>query len=504
MKTHKRQQLSSFINLSGLFLFISLPSLGCGPVAGPKRDPHEVVQADEASIQAFCAYCHGMPPPEIFPRNVWKMEVERGYQFFEKAGLALRAPPLPGVVDWYEKQAPEKLDDSVPIRAKAKGWIWEDLPSWPEIPPGGTAIAHLRFAAKAPSNRPLLWAVDMRGGLICSWDPQKPESWQPVVKGNHPCHVESGDFDGDGWGDLLVSELGSFLPTDARKGRAVWHRGRPDGTFLETVLLDNVGRVTDIKPLTPPGIWPMEFVIAAFGWNQTGEVWYVQIPGPDAKVGRKKEIDPRHGAIHVLVRDWNGDGKQDFMALFGQEHECVTLYLNQGDGKFQTRNVYQGGHPGLGYSGFEQADLDGDGDMDLLLTNGDVLDQPYLLKPYHGVSWLENVGDLVFKHHPIGPMHGVHRALPLAKTEIGQGSPELVSVAFLPEAGFPNRQSRDLPSVLLWTPKGKGQWEASVVESVFADHVTVEILTGPGFAKGAFAVGDFSGKSVPVKIFRRH
>ncbi len=504
MKTYKRQQISTFVLVPCLLFPLLLP-MGCGPVAGPKRQTQEVVQADEASIHAFCAYCHGMPPPDIFPRNVWKMEVERGYQFFEKAGLALRAPPLPGVVEWYEKQAPDKLDESVPIRPRAQGWISEDLPSWPEAPQGGTAIAHLRFAALTEQVRPLLWAVDMRGGLVCSWDPQKPTTWHPIVKGNHPCHVEPGDFDGDGFGDLLVSELGSFLPTDARKGRAVWHRGKADGTFLETVLLDNVGRVTDIKPLTSPGIWPMEFVVAAFGWNQTGEVWYVQIPAPDAnpKVWQKKEIDPRHGAIHVLVRDWNKDGKQDFIALFGQEHECVTLYLNQGDGKFLSKNIYQGGHPGLGYSGIQQADLDGDGDMDLLLTNGDVLDQPYLLKPYHGVSWLENVGDLIFQYHPIGPMHGVHRALPLAKLGKSQGSLELVSVAFLPEAGFPNRQARDLPSVLLWAPKGKGQWEASVVESVLADHVTMEILTGPEFAKGAFAVGDFSGKSVPVKVFRR-
>ncbi len=341
MKALKRQQIALFVLTSCLLLFGFFTPLGCGPMAGNKRGTHEGVPVDEEAIHNFCAYCHGMPPPEIFPRNAWKMEVERGYQFFEKAGLALKAPPLPGVVDWYEKKAPEKLDDSVPNRAKARGWITEDLPPWPETPPGGTAIAHLRYASKDPSSRPLLWAVDMRGGLICSWDPQKPLAWQSVIKGNHPCHLEPGDFDGDGLGDLLVSELGSFLPTDARKGRAVWHRGQSDGTFKETVLLENVGRVTDIKPLTSPGIWPMEFVVSAFGWNQTGEVWFVQIPALDAdpKVWLKKEIDPRHGAIHILVRDWNGDGKQDFIALFGQEHECVTLYVNQGNGTFQSRNI---------------------------------------------------------------------------------------------------------------------------------------------------------------------
>ena len=486
--------------------------LGCGRKELPKGDLYESVKADEASIQAFCGHCHGMPPAEIFPRSVWKMEVERGFQFFEKAGLPLRAPPLPIVVEWFEEKAPEHLDSSVPNRPKSQGWVSQDLPQWPETPAGGHAISHLRFAPITPKSSPRLWATDMRGGLVCTWDPKIPGEWKRVLRGNHPCHVEPGDFDGDGLGDVLVCELGSFLPTDSRKGRAVWYRGRPDGSFEEQILLENVGRVTDIQPLTPPGVWPMEFVIAAFGWNNTGEVWYVRVPSAksDSRSWERMVVDPRHGAIHVLVRDWNGDNKQDFIALFGQEHECVTLYLNQGDGKFLTKELYQGAHPGLGHSGLAQSDLDGDGDIDLLLTNGDVLDQPYLLKPYHCVAWMENLGNLQFRHHVIGPMHGVHRALPLIKKGLPFANPpqEIVSVAFLPEEGFPERKSRDIPSVLLWTPEGGNngvivKWKASVVESVQADHVTVEVVSGLGFEKGGFAVGDFSGKGPPVKLFKR-
>ncbi len=504
-----RNRQKGILPVLGLYLLFLA---GCGGGKGPHREPFDVLQTDEATIQAFCGHCHGMPPPEIFPRDVWKMEVERGYQFFEKAGLPLRAPPLPAVVDWYEKRAPDHLNGLPPQRSKAIGWESLDLPPWPESPSGGHAISHLCYAKAPPNSVPLLWATDMRGGLICTCDPEKPGAWKLVTRGNHPCHVEPGDFDGDGIGDLLVSELGSFLPTDARKGRAVWHRGRMDGTFEEVVLLENVGRVTDIQQLTPPGVWPMEFVVAAFGWNNTGEIWYIRVPSlkSDSKSFEKNVVDPRHGAIHVLVRDWNGDGNSDFIALFGQEHECVTLYLNQGNGKFSPREIYHGGHPGFGHSGITQSDLDGDGDVDLLLTNGDVLDQPYLLKPYHSVAWIENKGNLQFKYQTIGPMHGVHRALPLFNdgTPAGQGPKEIVSVAFLPEEGFPQRKSMELPSVLVWTPILDGarapvKWEARIVETVLADHVTVAVLSGQGFEKGGFAVGDFSGRGVPVKLYRR-
>ncbi len=48
-------------------------------------------------------------------------------------------------------------------------------------------------------------------------------------------------------------------------------------------------------------------------------------------------------------------------------------------------------------------DLDGDGDTDILLANGDTFDDS-LLKPYHGVAWLSRAGkgrDVRFVHAPL-------------------------------------------------------------------------------------------------------
>ena len=53
----------------------------------------------------------------------------------------------------------------------------------------------------------------------------------------------------------------------------------------------------------------------------------------------------------------------------------------------------------------ELADLDQDGDTDILVTNGDTFDgrPPELLKPYqvHGLAWLENDGQGRFTYHDI-------------------------------------------------------------------------------------------------------
>src|SRR5262249_18801129 len=142
-------------------------------------------------------------------------------------------------------------------------------------------------------------------------------------------------------------------------------------------------------------------------------------------------VDTRHGAIHVPVIDLNGDGMPDFVALIAQEHEQVCAFVNKGNFQFEAKPLYTASHPAYGSSGIQLVDIDGDGKVDVLYTNGDVLDSPHLLKPYHGVQWLRNKGNLEFEHRPIAPMYGVHRAV--AADIAGNGRMDIVAVSYLPE-----------------------------------------------------------------------
>ena len=61
-----------------------------------------------------------------------------------------------------------------------------------------------------------------------------------------------------------------------------------------------------------------------------------------------REIDPRHGTIHVPIVDLNRDGKLDFVALISQEHERVVAFLGNGDGTFTPEDLYIAPHPHWG------------------------------------------------------------------------------------------------------------------------------------------------------------
>ncbi len=114
--------------------------------------------------------------------------------------------------------------------------------------------------------------------------------------------------------------------------------------------------------------------------------------------------------------DLDGDGSLDIIALVSQEREEIHVLLNRGEGQFVDHILYRAPTPLFGSSGIEPIDIDGDGDLDLLYTNGDAFDVPgasdqTLLRPYHGVQWLENKGRLRFVRHGLLRYYGAYSAV---------------------------------------------------------------------------------------------
>jgi hypothetical protein len=176
----------------------------------------------------------------------------------------------------------------------------------------------------------------------------------------------------------------------------------------------------------------------------------------------------------VPVADLDGDGRPDIVALISQEHECVTAFLNRPDG-FQPVVLYQAPDPSWGSSGIELVDLDQDGDLDVLSTNGDTFDS-YVVKPYHGITWLENAGDFPFRAHSLAAMPGVHRAL--AADLDGDGDLDIVAAALIPGKLRDQTDASGLDAVL---------WLEQVAPGRFVRHT---LRTGDP-AHAAIAVGDF-------------
>jgi tetratricopeptide (TPR) repeat protein len=440
-------------------------------------------------VHVVCGACHKYPSPDIFPRSVWRPELRQAYDFLRESSLTAEYPPFEAVARYYEEHAPEDLALPDLAAPKAVGFRREGLTPPNQAPNPG--VANVTAARLFDERRDDLIVCDMRFGKVQAYQPYlNPPAWRTLAEVPHPCHAEVVDLDGDGRKDLLVADLGDFAPTDARVGRVVWLRQKQDGTFESITLLENVGRVADVRAADFRGTGKLDLIVAVFGWRGTGEIIFLENHTTDWSKPKfvPHVIDSRHGTIHVPVADLNGDGKPDFVALISQEHETVVAFINEGNGKFRPEPLYTAPHPAWGSSGIELVDLDGDGKVDVLYTNGDSLQKPYILKPYHGVQWLENKGGLKFEPHTLAAMPGAMRAV--AADFSGSGRKDIAVVSYLPADDFPQRERMQLPSVLLLKQTAPGKFERQVIETAACDHLTCCVANLDG--RSALVAGNFT------------
>jgi hypothetical protein len=420
----------------------------------------------------------------VFPRAVWKQEVEQAYRFFEDAKLDIQAPPIQDVIQYYEDAAPaelpspdiQKATHPLPLQFQQ---IAQPACSGASVP----AVSNVNLVRLFDERRLDVLACDMAAGLVMALQPYvRTPAWRVLGAVSNPAHAEVVDLDGDGVKDILVANLGSMEPTDRKTGSVVWLRGSRDGRFTPVTLLEGVGRVADVQAADFRGVGKLDLVVAVFGWRKTGEVIYLENQTTDWShpVFVPRVLDDRHGAIHVPVGDINGDGRPDFVALISQEHEKVVAFLNEGNGRFHKETIYAAPHPAYGSSGIQLVDLNGDGRLDVLYTNGDTTDPPHLLKPYHSIQWLENQGHFPFVHHPITPMYGVHRAV--AADFRGVGKADIVAVSFLPADFFPQRKERELDAVIYLEQTTPGHFVRHSLEKTRCDHLTC--VAGDVFGEG--------------------
>ncbi|HJO18238.1 MAG: VCBS repeat-containing protein [Vicinamibacterales bacterium] len=223
-----------------------------------------------------------------------------------------------------------------------------------------------------------------------------------------PAHVTPSDVDLDGDIDLLVAKMGAILPNNDKIGSVVVLENDGQEEFTTRILLDGLARVTDIEPGDFDGDGDIDLVVGQFGYDD-GEIrWMENLGGWNFESHSLLELS---GTIHTPVGDLDGDGDLDVAAVVSQEWEEIYVFENDGKGMFDRHLIYGATNDDFGSSGISLVDLDLDGDLDVLYSNGDAFDYiPPGPRPWHGVQWLENKGDLRFTYHRIGDFPGAYFA----------------------------------------------------------------------------------------------
>ena len=470
--------------------------------SNPAPAVQPAVSPEEQQARVTCGGCHAVPPPDILPKAQWRDEFLKMMYLRENRLPPLGPPevtrlaPLPDdmrkVLPHYESRAPEHLPMPAawpPASESPVHFVKHpfSLPSTRDQP----AVSNVRLGDFDGDGHIEMLATEMRVGLVLKANPSDASGTLSVLAtAPHPDHVTPVDLDKDGILDLLVADLGEFFPEDHDKGAVIWMRGLGNWKF-SPFWLDGWPRVADVEAADFNGDGKLDLAVAAFGYHKTGNISILenQITNPNQPAFKTHVIDPRTGAIHIIPIDLNKDGHMDFVVLLAQEHETVIAFINRGTGDFtfDQQVIYIAPHPNWGSSGIQLVDLDKDGDLDVILTHGDTFDDG-IVKPYHGIQWLENTGTYPFVEHRLADMPGVHRAI--ATDLDGDGDLDIVAGALL--AGGADVDESVLPALVWLEQTTPGTFVRHTIETGFPRHASLDVADIDGDGDIDIVAGNFS------------
>jgi hypothetical protein len=385
----------------------------------------------------YCTLCHLFPEPSLLDKTTWvnkvlpnmgwrlgirknkedpygdivpeEKELVRSLNIYPPVRLISEAD-WKKIVQYFEQEAPDK-----PLPQKEHDSIAHELPLFSAVPivfedkplPKITLIKFdsLSDELYAGDAEDKLYIFNNRFEFKSAWNVESP-----------PVDI---DFPANKPPRLLT--IGSISPSDQKNGRLVTF----DTTFTvqyPPVNIDHLPRSVEFTYADLDMDGKEDAIVCGFG-NNTGKLaWY-----SDSKVSGEHILSNMPGARKVEIGDFNKDGRPDIMVLMTQAWEGITIWYNQGKGKFKEKKILRFS-PVFGASYFELEDFNKDGFPDILLTNGDNWDYSRISKNYHGVRIYLNDGKFNFKEKWFFPLYGTSKAI--ARDFDNDGDLDIAAISF--------------------------------------------------------------------------
>jgi hypothetical protein len=366
---------------------------------------------DERIAKQFCTSCHAFPEPSLLDKKTWEklvlpeMAFRMGLDVSKLATIPIddQTAVLSAILitkisqqQWdaikryYAENSPDSIktfNQEINDTIKQFNTIPYELPRRSSGLTTLIATDTLRHKIYVGTRNSKLYEFNNEFILQDSFRLRSAPSQLLIRENETPLMLAMGTMDPS---EQARGELFHFIPKDLTIPPIIDSLQRP--VYFEHVDLNNDNAD--------------DYVICSFG-DYTGALLAFQSLGKGKF--KKHSLLNVSGARRVIIKDFDGNGFNDILALMAQGDERIVMLYNQGNFQFRIATLLRFS-PVNGSSYFDIADFNNDGKFDILYTNGDNADYSPILKPYHGVHIFLNNGSNDFKESWFHPMHGASQA----------------------------------------------------------------------------------------------
>jgi hypothetical protein len=421
--------------LTGLFVLTTIICLN----SFTAKRPLPVSDDGKMLFMRYCTTCHMGPDPASLTKDIWRSHVLP--IMASRMGIIYpNYDPLRGLTD--EERLIVKKNRIIPDEPVLTNEEYGKIVNYIlNIAPDSVSLDEKRLTRNSPLKqfvRQDIQINDKTPSLITGLEYntttktlwigdfyKKVYNWQydkgvtKVRSSNSP--VVDFNFYKD---DTYFTEIGKLYPTELSTGS---YSQLKDSTSSPLITALHRPVHTEIEDLDNDGV--PEIVVCNFG-NKTGSLSLFK----KDRTGKYTEqvLMPLAGAIKCYIKDMDGDGKKDILAMFSQGDESVWIFYQKDKLKFKAKRVLRF-PPNYGTTDMVLVDYNHDGITDIVTVHGDNADYSNILKAYHGIRLNINQGNDVFKEKFFYPIYGVTRVL--AEDFDKDGDIDFAATAFFPEFG---------------------------------------------------------------------
>jgi hypothetical protein len=439
--------------------------------------------------QLNCAKCHALVPVDALNKNVWKFHTlpamaaylhishySTGYYKSEKDTGGLSLVEYESIVAYYEKMAP----DTLAAAAKPTPLLNDMAGFTIKTPPQDKHFVYTTMATIDPGSHKI-YTSDQLFESLTEWDSKFNRKKMATL----PSPAVSAAFDKDGKGTthILVSCIGETQQIDFANGRIIdVNPGTKTDTSTQKLVESDLNRpVQTIEgDFNKDGL--TDLLVLAQGKLKGGIYLFTQNADHSYT---QSDVSDHTGAVQAITGDFNHDGWADFMVLFGRGDEGLWMFLNDHKGGFTAKNLLRF-PPVYGSTSFQLADMDHDGQPDLVYTCGYNFRDSRIMKPYHGVYIFKNMGNWNFQQKWFYPINGCTKAI--AADFDGDGDLDIMTSAY-----FADLKNDPAESCVYFEQVGPFDFKAHAIPiSKYGRWFTMEMGDYNNDGKPDIILGNFS------------